>query len=101
MGWHYLSPAMFPFPYHDAHRSPPTTLRVSSSRAALLSLAEDFRRFRWCLRQSSDSAAIERERTLTYRATIHTRPDGTFSLIITAKPKLLHTLLTLNPSLKD
>jgi len=99
MGWHYLPPGMFPYTFHDAHKHPPATLRVSSSRADLLGLAEQWRRFRWCLRQSSDHEAIERERTITYRATIHKRRDG-FALIITAKPKLLNSILTLNPELQ-
>jgi len=105
MGWHYLPPGMFPFALHDAHAGAelsPIILRESSRRADLLALANEFRRFRWCIRQSGiESPALQRERALAYRATLHERRNAPFALIITTKPKLLAVLLDLNPSLKS
>jgi len=101
MPWHYTKPEAFPRKWLEAHESAtasPLLLEVHPTKAKAKTAAAEFRRFRWCLRETPTArAAIAREAALTYRITV--KPYYTsYALFLSAKPSLF---LTLSSSLAE
>ena len=107
MAWTYRSPLSFPARYPAALRkavanlSEPVLLH-SGTPEDVSSDAENFRHYRWCLRQRPDVDKILGSYLELYqfRTSIEHYPE-TGLLYLVAKPSKLSVLADLNPHLED
>lgn len=109
MTWTYRPPQLFParylFALREAALSPgtPTPLQ-SSTLANVTSDAENFRYYRWCVRERPD--AHREAYSLVSRNSIrtsvsHSPHSNLVTLYVTCRPSKALSLLDLNPHLSD
>lgn len=106
MKWKLRSPSVFPASFGEAVRtalleSREVILFTSKSTSACLKKAEQFRYYRWCLRNAgfvSDVADIERDYLI--RSRIGVEGEG-YALYIRVEPDPIASLVANNPSLSD
>ena len=109
MPWSYRSPSIFPARFPQAIRAaaakPSTPILLhSGDPATLASDAENFRYYRWCVRQRPDYDRALASMLSAFTFRVSTEAPG-FSplhlLYVTAKPAKLSELATLNPHLSE
>ncbi len=109
MGWHYRLPSQFPATYLSGLReakanSPDRIILGQFSRSyEAKALAEQFRWFRWCVRERPDAAKDLSTILEDYdvRTSIESSDIFGYILYVTAKPTKISEFVRLNPQLAE